>query len=61
MNNVVNNLKRSLVKRQQALESFKARKEAFLLSKAEISKEIEEARALWIATLKQLPEQPFGK
>ena len=34
---------------------------AFLTSKKQIIKEIEEARILWRETLKKLPEQPFSR
>ena len=53
-------IKTSLLKRQEALSRHIARKEAFLLSKEEMKKEIEEARTIWEKTLEQLPEQEFN-
>ena len=59
MKNVGAKLKNSLLKRQDALYKFKARREEFLLAKEQAIKEIEEARILWNKTLEQLPVQPF--
>ena len=59
MKNVETKLKQSLLKRQEALIKFKARKEAFFLAKEQITRDIEEARSIWKQTLEQLPEQPF--
>ena len=59
MKNVETKLKQSLLKRQEALIKFKARKEAFLLAKEQITRDIEEARIIWRQTLEQLPDQPF--
>ncbi len=61
MNGIGNKLKSSLAKRQKALQAFKARKEAFLLEKQQIIRDIEEARTIWSATLKQLPNRPFSQ
>lgn len=41
------------------MDKFKARKNAFLLAKEQITKNIEEARNIWIKTLEQLPKQEF--
>ena len=60
MKNVVVKIRAGLQKRQEALNKFTARKEAFLIARAQLKKEIEEARELWKATLEKLPEQPFG-
>jgi len=49
----------SLVKRQNAINKFKASREAFLLKKEQITKDIEEARSIWEKTLDQLPKQEF--
>lgn len=49
----------SLKKRQDAMNRFKAKKEAFLLNREEIRKNIEEARIIWEQTLEKLPEQEF--
>ncbi len=59
MTNVGNTIRKSLEKRQAALHAFKARKEAFLLRKEQITKDIEEARTIWKHTLEQLPAQEF--
>jgi len=61
MNEIGNKLKSSLAKRQEALKAFKTRKEAFLLEKQQIIRDIEEAREIWRTTLKQLPNQPFSQ
>jgi hypothetical protein len=61
MHNISDKLRISLLKRQEALNKFIARKEAFLLSKEQIKKDIEEARTLWKTTLEQLPEPPFSQ
>lgn len=60
MNNTGNKIRKSLLKRQEALNRFKARKEAFFLAKEQITKDIEEARNIWINTLKLLPKQEFN-
>ena len=61
MNEIGNNIRKRLQKRQDALARFKARKQAFLLAKGQITKEIEEARILWEHTLEQLPKQVFER
>ena len=61
MDNNENNIRKSLLKRQEALNRFKARKEAFLLEKEQITKDIEEARNIWKNTLEQLPNQEFNQ
>jgi len=61
MNNVSDKLRMSLLKKQEALNKFKVRKEAFLLSKEQIKKDIEEARTIWKTTLEQIPKQPFDQ
>jgi len=60
MNNVGNNIRKSLLKRQEALNRHKARKEAFLLAKEQIIKDIEEARNIWKSTVDQLPGHDFN-
>ena len=60
MVNIRNSIAKSLLKRQEALSSFKARKQAFQLAKEQILKDIEEARTIWQKTLEQLPNLPFG-
>lgn len=59
MKNIGTNVKRSLLKQQEALERFKSRREDFLIAKEQITKEIEEAGKIWKNTLKQLPKQEF--
>ena len=59
MKNIGTNIKRSLLKQQEALERFKSRREDFLIAKEQITKEIEEAGKIWKNTLKQLPKQEF--
>ncbi|MEI6696802.1 MAG: hypothetical protein WCO13_12110 [Bacteroidota bacterium] len=54
------NIKKGLLKRQQALNKFKASQQAFLLTKQQITKEIEEARIIWLQTLEQLPNKEFS-
>ncbi len=61
MEEAENGIRRGIEKRQEALERFLAKKKAFFISKEKITREIEEARALWQQTLKQLPKQPFGE
>ncbi len=39
---------------------FQAKRAAFLVAKAQITLDIEEARAIWIQTLEQLPNQEFN-
>lgn len=60
MNNAGNNIRKSLLKRQEALNRFKTRKEAFLLAKEQITKDIEEARDIWKNTVDHLPDQEFN-
>jgi hypothetical protein len=61
MNKAENNIMKCLMKRQDALFRFKARKEAYLISREAILKDIEEAANIWKKTLDQLPGQPFDK
>lgn len=60
MSNTGDNIRKSLLKRQEALERFKARKESFLLFREQTKKDIEEAREIWENTLEQLPKQEFN-
>ena len=59
MNEPGTKIRNGLIKRQDALNRFKVKKEAFLLDREKIRKEIEEARAIWKETLEQLPDQEF--
>ena len=61
LSTVGNNIRKSLLKRQEALNRCKARKESFLHAKEQITKDIEEARNTWNHTLEQLPNLPFGE
>jgi hypothetical protein len=54
MNNPGETIRCSLLKRQDALNKFKAMNEAFFVTKKEILKEIEEAKTVWDRTLEQL-------
>jgi hypothetical protein len=60
MENIGDNIRKSLLKRQEALNRFKAKKETFLLAKEQTIKDIEEARNIWKNTLEQLPKQEFN-
>jgi hypothetical protein len=60
MRNLPESIKKSLQKRQEALDKFTARRTAFLVSREQIKNEIEEARAIWAATLAQMPNLPFS-
>jgi len=59
MENSTNTIAKSLQKRQQTLDQFKTRKELFLKRKSQIQKEIEEAEAIWMDALEQLPDRFF--
>ncbi len=59
--NTITNIRKSLLKRQEALDKFKAVKESFLLAKEQITRDIEEARTIWRNTLEQLPKQEFDQ
>ena len=61
MKNVAGKIQAGLLKRQEALNRFKARKEAFMVAREQLTKDIKEARELWIKTLEKLPEQVFSK
>jgi hypothetical protein len=61
MKDVSEKMKQSLLKQQEALNRFRARKAAFLLSKEQITKDMEEARELWISTVRQMPDREFNQ
>ncbi|MEI7501581.1 MAG: hypothetical protein WCK84_14180 [Bacteroidota bacterium] len=61
MKNAGNSIKHSIVKRQEAIEKFHAKKREFLITKEQITKDINEARTSWQNTLKQIPKQPFDQ
>jgi hypothetical protein len=60
MENIGDNIRKSLLKRQEALNRFKAKKEAFWLTREQAIKDIEEARNICKNTLEQLPKQEFN-
>jgi hypothetical protein len=60
MENIENKIRISLQKREDALNRFKARKIAFLLTKKQTVKDINAAKEIWQSTLEQLPEQEFN-
>jgi Ribonuclease G/E len=60
MENIGDNIRRSLLKRQEALNRFTVRKEAFGRNREQAIKDIEEARNTWKNTLEQLPKQEFN-
>ena len=60
MNTVPDKIKISLQKRQEALDKFTARRNAFFIEKEQIVKEIDEARTIWEATIAQMPNHPFS-
>jgi hypothetical protein len=60
MKNITASIRNSLMKRQVALTIFLAKREAFLVAKAHITMDIEEARDIWIQTLERLTNQEFG-
>lgn len=60
MNNAGNNIRNSLLKRQEAMARHNARKEKFMKEGERIIQDIEEARNIWKSTLKQFSNQPFN-
>jgi len=60
MKNLGNNIRRSLQKKQNALNSFKTKRAAFKTFKNKVIKDIDEARSIWMHTLEQLPDQEFN-
>jgi hypothetical protein len=59
MKNFSDSIAKCLLKRKEAMERFITKKEAFLLAKAQITKDIEEARIIWMQTMEQLHNQEF--
>ncbi|MFA4853190.1 MAG: hypothetical protein WC599_11780 [Bacteroidales bacterium] len=59
IDNAVNNMRKGLLKRLEAMAKHNARKEEFAKEREEILQEIEEARTIWIKTMEQLPKQEF--
>jgi len=60
MDNVGFTIRKSLLKRQEAINKFKARKQAFSIAKEQIIKDIEEAKEIWVNTVEQLPYQKLN-
>jgi len=59
MDNAVNNMRKSLLKRQEAMVKHNARKEEFVNARERIIQDIEEARNIWRKTMEQLPKTEF--
>jgi hypothetical protein len=59
MNNIENNISKSLLKRLEALEKHRDRKQKFIRSRKVIIQNIEEARIIWKNTLEQLTKTEF--
>jgi hypothetical protein len=61
MDTVGNNIRNSLLKRQEALNKFEARKISFFVEKKKIMEDIETAASNWKLTLEQLPPKEFAQ
>lgn len=59
MKNPGENMKRSLVKYQNALSSFIVRREEFILTRNQTLFEIDKAKTIWFETMNQLPKKEF--
>jgi len=59
MDNAVNNIRKGLLKRLEAMTKHNARKEKFVKARERIIQDIEEARNIWKKTMEQLPKQEF--
>ena len=60
MKNAAESIRKSIIKRQEAIDKFHAKRREFLAAKEGITKEIAEARIIWETALKQLPNLPFS-
>jgi len=60
MSSTRDNIRKCLLKRQEALDRFNARKESFLQTREQIRNEIEETRKIWANTMEQLPKNHFN-
>jgi len=60
MTKAEDNIRKSLLKRQKAIDNFNALKETFTLTRSQIIKDIEEAQTIWRNTMEQLPEKEFN-
>lgn len=56
----MDNIRKSLLKRQNALNGYRAKRKAFLLAKEQIIKELEKTREIWKNTIDQLPDKEFN-
>ena len=59
MDNAVNNIRKGLLKRLEAMAKHNARKEEFVNKRERIIQDIEEARNIWKKTMEQLPKTEF--
>lgn len=59
IDNAINNIRKGLLKRQEAMAKHQACKEEFVNKREMIIQEIEEARTIWIKTMEQLPKTEF--
>ncbi|MFA5329026.1 MAG: hypothetical protein WC384_14630 [Prolixibacteraceae bacterium] len=60
MSDTGDNIRKSLLKRQEALNRFNALKESFLQTREQTIKDIEEARKILAKTREQLPKHHFN-
>ena len=60
MKNAAESIRKSIIKRQEAIEKFHTKRREFLAAKEGITKDIAEARTIWETALKQLPNLPFS-
>ncbi len=61
MDNAVNNMRKGLLKRLEAMTKHHARTEEFVNKREMIIQDIEEARNIWEKTMEQLPKTEFQK
>jgi hypothetical protein len=59
INNTLTHIRKSLQKRQEALDKFQVRKESFQRAKKQMLAEIEEGRIIWRSYLEQLSVKEF--
>jgi hypothetical protein len=60
MSYTINNIRKCLLRRQEALNRFNVLKESFLQTREKTMKDIEEARKILADTMKQLPKHHFN-
>ncbi len=61
IDNAVNNMRKGLLKRQEAMAKHHARKEEFVNKRGMIIQDIEEARTIWENAMEQSPKTEFQK